>query len=339
MNEAEALELSAAQREAGWAASNRGDYGAAREAFTAAVGLLQSIPSPMSTVAKRALANALRARGTIHDDQHNFAAASRDASACATLLAEPDLAAAPGIQRLQVMCRTLQGNLCSHGGTPEYNPEAALEHYMASLAIVEADQRSEIELAPSEHGLVRAKKLPMGIALVNVACAEDDLGRVEEAKAHLTQAIQHSNTEGNPRCAGNAHSAFGKILSHEGRWLEAAQHYRDALRLFREAGQVHLEAQELAILHRVQQTAAELQDQPDVAVELADALRRVGRVPDGTCGICYDELELGPGVFVLEICLHAYHRECVERFWETKGHGPARQWTALCPMCHGQRVM
>jgi tetratricopeptide (TPR) repeat protein len=324
--ELEALQRAAVLREAGWEASTRGMSGEMRDAFSAAVQACESIPTPRSTAAKRALANSLRGRA-VALERSSPAAASRDVAQALELLAQPDLAAAPGIQRLQQMCMTLQGSL-----SLSVCPSTALRHYELALAIAEADERSEIDAAPSGHLLIQGSgKLSVPVALCNVAQAELRLGRFEQAEAHFSQVIA------DPRCeletSANAHHAMGNFAKIRLEWIQAAGHWQEGLRIARVAGNVLLEASFLAILGRYRQVAPELQDQPSVPAELADALRRLGRPFDGNCGICMeDTVQLGEGVFVLQDCLHAYHRACVEQFWRSRDL--AGLFDVCCPKCN-----
>jgi tetratricopeptide (TPR) repeat protein len=326
--ELEAIERAALLREAGWEAKTRGMFGEMRDAFSGAVQACESIPTPRSTTAKRALANSLRGRAVALEQQNNRVAASRDVVRALELLAEPDLAAAPGIQRLQHMCVTLQGHL-------SMCPSATLRHYAMALNIARADESLEIDAAPSGHLLIQGSgKLSVASALCNVACAELRLGHFEQAEEHFAQVIA------NPACglatSANANHEMGNIARIQFKWSKAAGHWQEALRITREAGNIHQEASLLAVFGRYQQVAQELQDRPSVTAELADALRRVGRPFDGNCGICMDDdVQFGEGVFVLESCLHAFHRSCIERFWRSRSDTLlAVLFGASCPKCN-----
>ena len=326
-----ALQLAATQREAGWAAYRKGAFGEMRDAFSDAVNTCESIPPPVSTAAKRALANSLRGRAVALNKKGDIAAASLDTSQALQLLAEPDLAAAPGIQRLHEMCVTLQGHLRMHEGTPQYDPAAALQHFQLALAIAQADNRSEIDAAPSQHRLVSGSsgsKLDVTSSLSNIGQAELHLGHYAQAETHLRQVIEGSVV---PERLCVAHGSLGSVFRQQGRWLQAMEHWQEALRQARMAGEVDAEAALLAKIARYQRRVPELQGQPSVYADLASALQRLGRTPDAACSICMDEMHLGEGVIVLETCLHAYHSECLEQFWRTRGYGGVT--TTNCPMC------
>ena len=111
-------------------------YGPARDEITSAV---EVVAGYQSTAAKRARANALRGRSTVLGFLHNHAAARADVDAAFELLADPDLAASPGIDRLRSMCLTERGH-----SYLDDNPGLALQQYQEALEIALRDQAGAI---------------------------------------------------------------------------------------------------------------------------------------------------------------------------------------------------
>jgi len=120
-------------------------------------------------------------RSTVLGFLHNHAAARADVDAAFELLADPDLAASPGIDRLRSMCLTERGH-----SYLDDNPGLALQQYQEALEIALRDQAGAIP-APriTDASMLPCGTLDLETARNNVANALVKLSRLAEAEPRL----------------------------------------------------------------------------------------------------------------------------------------------------------
>ncbi|WP_337822442.1 AfsR/SARP family transcriptional regulator [Amycolatopsis sp. A1MSW2902] len=159
---------------------------------------------------------------------------------------------------------------------------AIIEHDLAQTWELHGDQRAALEHAQRSLELFRPLGNPVWEAQAQngVGWYLTLLGQHEQARPHCERALQLYRTANHPAVA-DVLDSLAHIAHHTGRHIDAIEHYREALALYRESGNTYLEADTLEHLghtHRAMGDSAEARSVWQLALDLFRAQGRFAEV-------------------------------------------------------------